>query len=92
MELVKKKSDGKHYLRLELRGEVLHEQECHYDRVEFFETMYRTLYKIWTEEQSKAVLNRWATYQWLCTEMGFPMETGAHAAIFVMVNSDAHTN
>lgn len=91
MEIEKSKLDGLHILRLRLDGRVLHVTECHFDQVEYYVTKYQSLYRLWRQEQHKAVLNRWATFEFVCRAMDFPMETGAHAAIFSMVNHDAHS-
>lgn len=91
MEITTQKLGGKFYLRLRLDGRTLHETECHYDQVDFYTTKYKSLYRLWRQEQSKAVLNRWATFQLVCRAMDFPTETGAHAAIFSMVNHDAYS-
>jgi len=91
MEILNSKIGGKHYLRLCLDGRVLHETECHFDQVDYFATKYESLYRLWSQEQHKAVLNRWATFEFVAKAMDFPMETGAHAAIFSMVNFNVYS-
>lgn len=91
MEISKTKLNGKFYLRLRLDGRTLHETECHFDQVDWYVRKYLGLYETWSQLQSQAVLNRWATFQFICEQMKFPTETGAHAAIFSMVNYDAYS-
>lgn len=90
MEITKRKIGAKFYLRLRLDGRTLHETECLYDQVEYFEHKFNALYNFWTRNQHKAVLNRWQTFVLVCETMQFPTETGAHAAIFSMVNYNAY--
>jgi len=92
VEITKAKIGGMFYLRLRLDGRTLHETECHYDQVDYYVRKYQSLYRLWSQEQHKAVLNRWATFEFVAKAMDFPMETGAHAAIFSMVNYDAYSD
>ncbi len=88
MEHTVHKRDGIFIITLRLDGRPVHVTETHFDQKDWFLNKYQSLHRLWGQEQHKAVLNRWATFNMVCEAMEFPMENGAHAAIYTMVEHD----